>query len=62
MTTEEIDQYVHQNIIQLGAYPSPLNFHGFPKSVCTSVNNVSCHGIPDRLFNCIESLTLNTLK
>jgi len=34
-------------IISNGAYPSPLNYHGFPKSICTSVNNVACHGIPD---------------
>ncbi|EDV28214.1 uncharacterized protein TRIADDRAFT_53589 [Trichoplax adhaerens] len=47
MTTEDIDQFVHDNIIQHGAYPSPLNYNGYPKSVCTSVNNVACHGIPD---------------
>lgn len=34
-------------IISNGAYPSPLNYQGFPKSICTSVNNVACHGIPD---------------
>lgn len=34
-------------IIKAGAYPSPLHYKGFPKSVCTSVNNVICHGIPD---------------
>lgn len=34
-------------IVSNGAYPSPLNYLGFPKSVCTSVNNVACHGIPD---------------
>lgn len=33
--------------IENNAYPSPLGFNGFPKSVCTSVNNVACHGIPD---------------
>ena len=33
--------------VELGAYPSPLNYHGFPKSLCTSVNEVICHGIPD---------------
>ncbi|XP_068103141.1 methionine aminopeptidase 1D, mitochondrial isoform X3 [Hyperolius riggenbachi] len=47
MTTEEIDAFVHENIISLNAYPSPLGYGGFPKSVCTSVNNVVCHGIPD---------------
>lgn len=34
-------------IIANGAYPSPLNYYGFPKSICTSINNVACHGIPD---------------
>lgn len=34
-------------IISNGAYPSPLNYKGFPKSICTSINNVACHGIPD---------------
>uniref|UniRef100_A0A8C5KGJ4 Methionine aminopeptidase n=1 Tax=Jaculus jaculus TaxID=51337 RepID=A0A8C5KGJ4_JACJA len=47
MTTEEIDTLVHQEIISHNAYPSPLGYGGFPKSVCTSVNNVLCHGIPD---------------
>ncbi|XP_076324586.1 methionine aminopeptidase 1D, mitochondrial-like isoform X2 [Tachypleus tridentatus] len=47
VTTEEVDQMVHTTAISHKAYPSPLNYHGFPKSVCTSVNNVACHGIPD---------------
>uniref|UniRef100_A0A0P4WD60 Methionine aminopeptidase n=1 Tax=Scylla olivacea TaxID=85551 RepID=A0A0P4WD60_SCYOL len=47
MTTEEVDVLVHNRAIDAGAYPSPLNYRGFPKSVCTSVNNVACHGIPD---------------
>ena len=38
---------MHQLTVAHGAYPSPLNYRGFPKSVCTSVNNVACHGIPD---------------
>lgn len=46
-TTDEIDCIVHNMIVDRGAYPSPLNYKGFPKSVCTSVNNVACHGIPD---------------
>lgn len=50
MTTEEIDSIVHHEIIRQNAYPSPLGYGGFPKSVCTSVNNVVCHGIPDRYF------------
>lgn len=47
MTTNEIDKAVHQMIIDAGAYPSPLGYGGFPKSVCTSVNECVCHGIPD---------------
>jgi len=47
ITTEEIDIAVHNKMISLGAYPSPLNYHEFPKSCCTSVNEVICHGIPD---------------
>ncbi|KAJ8947931.1 hypothetical protein NQ314_008524 [Rhamnusium bicolor] len=46
-TTEEIDVAVYNMCIDNGAYPSPLNYKKFPKSVCTSVNNVACHGIPD---------------
>jgi methionyl aminopeptidase len=46
MTTEEINQFVHDDTLRRGAYPSPLNYHGFPKSVCTSVNEIVCHGIP----------------
>uniref|UniRef100_A0A1B6F8M9 Methionine aminopeptidase n=1 Tax=Cuerna arida TaxID=1464854 RepID=A0A1B6F8M9_9HEMI len=47
MTTDELDVYVHDWVTSRGAYPSPLNYRGFPKSICTSVNNVVCHGIPD---------------
>ena len=47
ITTDEIDIFVHDLTIERGAYPSPLNYHGYPKSVCTSVNDVICHGIPD---------------
>ena len=47
MTTDEIDQLVFDLSIAHNAYPSPLNYRGFPKAVCTSVNNVICHGIPD---------------
>lgn len=46
MTTEEINTLVHEDTIRRGAYPAPLNYRGFPKSVCTSVNDVVCHGIP----------------
>nr|XP_027097021.1 methionine aminopeptidase 1B, chloroplastic-like isoform X1 [Coffea arabica] len=47
VTTNEIDKVVHQMIVDAGAYPSPLGYGGFPKSVCTSVNECMCHGIPD---------------
>ncbi|CAN5971685.1 unnamed protein product [Sphagnum jensenii] len=47
VTTDEIDKEVHKMIIDAGAYPSPLGYGGFPKSVCTSVNECICHGIPD---------------
>ncbi len=47
ITTDEIDAFVHDAAIKVGGYPSPLNYRGFPKSVCTSVNEVICHGIPD---------------
>lgn len=47
VTTEYIDEVNHQAHIERGAYPSPLNYHGYPKSICTSVNDVICHGIPD---------------
>ncbi|XP_024948349.2 methionine aminopeptidase 1A isoform X2 [Citrus sinensis] len=47
VTTDEIDRVVHEATITAGGYPSPLNYHFFPKSCCTSVNEVICHGIPD---------------
>eukprot|EP00741_Cyanophora_paradoxa_P014327 tig00020780_g13818.t1 len=47
VTTDAIDAAVHDAIVQARAYPSPLLYMGFPKSVCTSVNEVVCHGIPD---------------
>lgn len=46
ISTEDINREVHEYITSRGAYPSPLNYKGFPKSVCTSVNDVICHGIP----------------
>lgn len=48
LTTEDIDKFVHEDTIRRGAWPAPLNYHGFPKSVCTSINNVVCHGIPGK--------------
>jgi len=47
VTTEELDQVAHEFIIAAGAYPSTLGYRGFPKSSCTSLNEVICHGIPD---------------
>eukprot|EP01034_Spumella_vulgaris_P022280 gene22280-28396_t len=47
VTCDEIDRIVHEATIERNAYPSPLNYHMFPKSLCTSVNEVICHGIPD---------------
>ncbi|MFN8104930.1 MAG: type I methionyl aminopeptidase [Acidimicrobiia bacterium] len=47
VTTDELDAICHDATIELGGYPSPLNYHGYPKSLCTSVNEVICHGIPD---------------
>lgn len=47
VTTDELDAVCHQACIDRGGYPSPLNYSGFPKSICTSVNEVICHGIPD---------------
>lgn len=46
MTTEEVNVLVHDFTVRQGAIPAPLNFEGFPKSVCTSVNDEVCHGIP----------------
>jgi methionyl aminopeptidase len=46
ITTDEINRFVHDDTLRRGARPAPLNYHGFPKSVCTSVNEVVCHGIP----------------
>jgi methionyl aminopeptidase len=47
ITTDDLDQVVHEFLIDNGAYPSTLGYRGFPKSCCTSVNEVICHGIPD---------------
>jgi methionyl aminopeptidase len=47
VTTDELDVIAHDLIVAAGAYPSPLNYNGFPKAICTSVNEVICHGIPD---------------
>ncbi|MDR1633864.1 MAG: type I methionyl aminopeptidase [Bifidobacteriaceae bacterium] len=47
VTTDDLDGIGHQYLIDHGAYPSTLGYRGFPKSLCTSINEVICHGIPD---------------
>ena len=46
VTTEELDERVLEFALDHGAYPAPLNYRGFPKAICTSINHVVCHGIP----------------
>lgn len=53
MSTEEIDKLVYEYTMDHGAIPAPLNYEGFPKSVCTSINEVVCHGIPSE-FDILE--------
>ena len=48
MSTAEIDDIVYTFTKEHGGIPAPLNYQGFPKSVCTSLNNEICHGIPDK--------------
>ncbi|KAH8067490.1 metalloendopeptidase [Aureococcus anophagefferens] len=47
VTTAEVDRVTYETTVEHGGYPSPLNYYDFPCSVCTSVNEVICHGIPD---------------
>lgn len=47
VTADEIDRVVHEACVDRECYPSPLNYYEFPRSCCTSVNEVICHGIPD---------------
>ncbi len=47
VTTDDLDRVAHHAYLDRGSYPSTLNYHGYPKSICTSVNEVICHGIPD---------------
>ena len=47
VTTDELDKIAHEFMVSQGAYPSTLGYRGFPKSCCTSLNEVICHGIPD---------------
>jgi methionyl aminopeptidase len=46
ITTDDINTFVHQYTVERGAIPAPLDYRGYPKSVCTSINEVVCHGIP----------------
>lgn len=48
VTTEQLDAALHKECVANGAYPLPLNYYNFPKSMCTSVNEVICHGVPDQ--------------
>jgi len=47
VTSDEVDRVIHEAAVERDCYPSPLNYYGFPKSCCTSINEVICHGIPD---------------
>ena len=47
ITTDELDKIAHNFLIEKGAYPSTLGYRGYPKSICSSLNEVICHGIPD---------------
>ena len=58
-STEEINTFCHQMIIENNATPAPLHYKGFPKSVCTSVNHVVCHGIPNKNKNLQDGDIIN---
>ncbi len=59
VTTEELDRLCHDYIVGHNAVPAPLNYRGFPKSICTSINHVVCHGIPSERKILREGDTLN---
>ena len=59
ISTEEINQLVHDMTVRMGGIPAPLNFEGYPKSVCTSINEVVCHGIPSKDRILIEGDIVN---
>ena len=61
ITTQEIDDWVHDMTVANGAIPAPLNYRGYPKSVCTSINEVICHGIPsaDRILKSGDILNVD---
>lgn len=48
VSTQQIDDVVHKVTVKMGGIPAPLNYEGYPKSVCTSINEVVCHGIPSK--------------
>jgi methionine aminopeptidase len=60
VTTLELDRICHEACIARDSYPSPLNYGNFPRSICTSINEVICHGIPDMrpLKVCLLSIIL----
>lgn len=59
MSTEEIDRMVYEKTTELGGIPAPLNYEGFPKSVCTSINEQVCHGIPFENVELVEGDIVN---
>ena len=59
MTTEEIDRMVYEQTTKMGGIPAPLNYEGFPKSVCTSINNEVCHGIPSEKIELADGDIIN---
>src|ERR1044072_5818638 len=61
VTTDDLDRVGHEFLCDHGAYPSTLGYKGFPKSLCTSVNEVVCHGIPDaRVIADGDSVNIDT--
>jgi len=63
VTTNYLNELCHNKIVENGAIPAPLNYKGFPKSICTSINHVICHGIPSekQLKNEGEAFMSNNL-
>ena len=59
ITTEEIDHWVYEETTRRGGIPAPLNYEGFPKSVCTSINDQVCHGIPSPDDELVEGDIVN---
>ena len=59
MSTEEIDKIVYDTTVSMNAIPAPLHYEGFPKSVCTSINEEVCHGIPDEVHILKEGDIIN---